>query len=160
MIQARLRMVIFGMWMLFWIVSTTLVFLSPWLRPDKAIDPGELGSVLLTLTGIWLPPLSCLASFWFPQSEMKRAQEVQVEKERVWAALLLTGVYLAFVMFLIAWPTYIIDYNTGSVELPEGSSFLERMAESVKIALVVSPIALAPINWLTGGTAPPASAPP
>lgn len=150
MTQARLRVRIFILWIGFWIVSTTCLILAPWLRLDMAINKGQIVSAVLSVTGIWIPPLTCLATFWFPQEEHQKAKEAIVSKEKVFAASALTVIYLLFVFVLIAWVVYFVDYYPQADELPAGASFQERLGDSVKVALLVSPLALAPIGWLTG----------
>jgi hypothetical protein len=153
MTQARLRMIVFLLWVSFWVVSTILLLLAPWLRTDKAIVPEQIKSAILSITVIWIPAVSCLAAFWFPQDEQRKARRVIVTKDKVAAAITLTVTYLLFVLVLITWSVYFIAYDFHTMELPEGASFPEQLSEAVKIALVVSPVALTPINWLTGGRA-------
>lgn len=149
--QSRLRTTIFSLWIGFWVISTICLVFAPWLRLDKAINKGQVVSSLLSISGIWIPPLTCLASFWFPQEEQRRAQNTTVTKERVYAAIVLTITYLLFVLLLVVWAVYFVDYYPQADELPVGASFQERLSDSVKIALLVSPLALAPIAWLSGG---------
>ncbi len=151
MTQARLRIGIFTFWIGFWVISTISLVLAPWLRLDKAINHGQIVSALLSITGIWIPPLTCLAVFWFPLEEQKRAKNTIISKDRVYAALVLTITYLVFVLMLIVWAVYLVDYYPQADELPVGASFQERLGDSVKLALLVSPLALAPVGWLTGG---------
>jgi len=153
MTQSRLRMMIFGAWLSFWIISTLLLVMSRWWRADGAINADAIMPAILSITGIWLPALSLLAAFWFPPDEQNKSQNVVVSGERTLAAVALTVIYLVFVLFLIVWSTYIVTYDTNVENLPESSSFAARLDQSVKLALLISPIALAPINWLTGGTA-------
>lgn len=152
MTQSRLRMMIFGAWLSFWIISTLLLVMALWWRADRAIAAEAIMPAILSITGIWLPALSLLAAFWFPPDEQNKAQSVIVSGERTMAAIALTAIYLIFVLFLIVWATYVVTYDANVRDLPEGSSFAERIEQSVKLALLISPIALAPINWLTGGT--------
>lgn len=146
MSQAKLRALIFGSWVLFWLVSTAIVLYAA-TQPD--IDRRDIMPALLSVTGIWIPPLSCLASFWFPEQERTKALKVSVTTERVFAAITLTATYLIFVLVIIAWQIFIYD-RPGSFD-EKGVSFLEQIGDAVRLALVASPIALAPINWLTGG---------
>jgi hypothetical protein len=153
MSQSRLRIIVFCLWLSFWVVSTVLLMTAPWIRntPVPIIPRGEIRSAILSITGIWVPALSCLASFWFPSEERRKARKVNVTRDKVFAALTLTSLYLVFVLALLIYAIFLIDYNASSAVLAEGTSFLEQIDGSVKLGLVVSPIALAPINWLTGG---------
>jgi magnesium-transporting ATPase (P-type) len=151
MTQARLRISIFTLWVGFWVISTISLALAPWLRLDKAINHGQIIPALLSISGIWIPPLTCLASFWFPLEEQRKARNIVISKDRVYAALVLTITYLIFVLMLIVWVLYFVDYYPQADELPAGASFQERLGDSVIIALLVSPLALAPIGWITGG---------
>ena len=155
--QSRLRISIFTLWIGFWVVSTICLLLAPWLRKDQAINTAQIVSALLTISGIWIPALTCLASFWFPQEEQRKAKNYVVSKEKSYAALILTVTYLLFVAILIVWAIYIVDYLPQADELPVGASFQERLGDSVKMALLISPLALAPIGWLTGSRIPSSS---
>src|ERR1051326_9360656 len=83
--QSQLRTTIFCLWLLFWIGSTLLLFLAPTIRNTYVvpiIDRGEIPSAILSISGIWLPALSCLAAFWFPAEERKRSRNVNVPKDK------------------------------------------------------------------------------
>ena len=58
-------------------------------------------------------------------------------------------IYLVIVLCVVAWPTLIINYNTAGLELPQSESFASRINDAVKIALMLSPVALAPAAYLT-----------
>jgi len=148
--QADLRLHIFRLWVLFWIISTIVLILGPWARPDKAINTGQIMPALLSISGIWIPPLTCFATFWFPREEQNASRNIVVTKDRVYAGLTFTVTYMLFVLIVIVWAIYVVDYLPQSDELPVGASFQERLGDSVKMALLVSPLALAPIGWLTG----------
>lgn len=149
MTQARLRLTIFRLWVGFWVVSTAVLMLAPWMRSDQAIGTEQIKPAVLSVTGIWVPVLTCLAAFWFPLDEQRQAQKRTTAREKAAGAIILTVTYLIFVLLLIIWPTYVMPYDFDTKALPEGASFSEQISESVKIALIVSPIALAPVNWLT-----------
>lgn len=146
-------MIVFMLWLSFWVISTVILLLAPWMRADKAIGPEQIKAAVFTITVIWIPAVTCLAAFWFPQDEQRKAKRILTTRDKVIAATALTVTYLVFVLVLIIWSVYFISYDYQTMELPEGASFPEQINESVKIALVVSPVALAPINWLTGGRA-------
>lgn len=148
MTQARLRMTILSLWIAFWIISTIALILSPWMREDIART--EILPAIFSISGIWIPPLTCLAAFWFPQEEQKVAKLVSATRERIYAAIGLTVSYLTFVLVLIVWSVYLIESNQKTLD-PGRVTLLGQIDESVRIALLVSPIALGPINWLTGG---------
>lgn len=150
MTQSRLRMIVFLLWIAFWVMSTIILVLAPWLRTDKAIGPEQIKSAIFSVTVIWVPAVTCLAAFWFPLDEQKKARKIVITKDKVIAAIILTLTYLLFVLVLIAWSVFFISYDSQAMELPQGASFPEQLSEAVKIALIVSPSALAPINWLTG----------
>ena len=131
------------------IISTFLLMLAPWLRSDHAIGPEQVKPAIFGITGIWVPVVTCLAAFWFPQDEQRRAQMATATSEKVLAAMAITVTYLVFVLLLIVWSVFFISYDFQTKELPEGASFSEQISESIKIALIISPVALAPVNWLT-----------
>lgn len=150
--QSQLRVTVFCLWLLFWVISTALLFLAPAIRnagPVPVIDRGEIPSAILSISGVWVPALSCLAAFWFPAEERRRSRNVSVPKDKVFAAVALTSTYLSFVLVLVVWSVYYIKYNDPSLTLSEGTSLLEQIDKSVKLSLVISPVALTPINWLT-----------
>jgi hypothetical protein len=142
-------MTIFVLWISFWILSTIILLVSPFLRRD--IESLDILPAIYTISGIWIPALSCLAGFWFPQQEKSKALRVTVTKEKALAALVLSGTYLAFVLVLILYSTFFITANTETADAGD-ITLLGQLTASVKIGLVVSPIALAPISWLTSST--------
>jgi hypothetical protein len=108
---------------------------------------------MVQVAAVWLPSLSCLVGFWFTnQPQEASAKKVKVPPEKATAAILLTGIYLIFVLAMILFPLYWVEYGADVIHLPQGASVEERMADSVKYALLLSPVALAPINWLTGSS--------
>ena len=149
MTQSRLRISVFVLWISFWILSTVTLFVSPFLRSD--IERLDILPAIYTISGIWIPALSCLAGFWFSQQEKTKASGVTVTNEKAWAALALSFTYLAFVLILIIYSTFFIAASTESADAGD-ITLLSQLTASVKIGLVISPIALAPISWLTGGT--------
>lgn len=152
MYQSRLRVTVFCLWLLFWVISSVLLFLAPSIRntgTTPVIDRGEIPSAILSISGLWVPALSCLAAFWFTTKERRKAKDVIVPRDKVFAAVTLTSIYLIFVIVLISWSVYFINYDDPSFVLSGGTSFLEQIDKGVKLALVISPVALAPINWLT-----------
>jgi hypothetical protein len=141
-------MSIFGMWAAFWGVSTLIMILSPWIRED--IERADILPSLLGISTIWIPPLSCLAAFWFPQAEQEKAKSIRPSKDKIYGAFGITTIYLLFVLGLIVYSTFVVQSTTGSAD-PRDITLLGQINQTIKLALVTSPVALAPINWLTGG---------
>lgn len=137
------------MWVGFWCISTLIMVLSPLIRED--IERADILPSLLSISVIWVPPLSCLAAFWFPQAEQKRAKSIKPSRDKVYAAFGITAIYLLFVLGLIVYSTFVIQSNTASAD-PGDMTLLAQINQASKLALIISPVALAPINWLTGGT--------
>ena len=148
--QTRLRLTVASLWTGFWIVSSLAVMVTPWLRRDQAIDTSQVLPLLVQVASVWLPSLSCLVGFWFTNQPPDAKKRNGVPPEKAIAAIILTAIYLIFVLLVILFPLYWVEYPADVIELPEGASLTERMGESVKYALLLSPVALAPINWLTG----------
>ena len=152
MTQAHLRNVVFGAWLSFWALAVVLLCALPFLRnrgvTTPVVDTGEILPALRCVSGIWMPGVSCLAAFWFPKAERSRARNRQVNANRYRAALMVTFAYLLYVTINIFWTAYIIDYASPAVQLDTGTGFLERLSTTVEYCLLLSPVALAPINWL------------
>ncbi len=150
----RLRLILFVLWVGFWVISSLGVILTPTLRNDNAIGSEQFVGILLQITGIWLPPLSCFAAFWFPKSERRTSSHIAVDAEKMVGALGLTIGYLvvvsALLLSLLLGGKFQMD-NQGNL-LP-GQSLNEQVADIVKYALLVSPLVLAPVSYLTGRTA-------
>src|SRR5260370_26828633 len=136
MTQARLRTTVFGLWVAFWIVSTALMLVSPWVRHD--IERADIVPAVSSISAIWVPPLSCLAAFWFPQDIQARARRVRATRDKIFGALGITTTYLLFVLGLIIYSTFFVHANTEA-ENPGNITLLGQIGESVKIALLVSP---------------------
>lgn len=156
MSQARLRIRVFSLWLIFWVISTVMVLCAP-LRADKQIGPEQTLDLIYSLSGVWIPAITLLTAFWFPRQARQKARERRVAPERALAAFGLTAAYLFFVVALLAYALFAVDYSQigdGRVAFPH-QDVEQRVAAIVKLALMVSPAALAPINWLTGGAARP-----
>ncbi len=145
--QTRLRLLIAGLWGLFWLFSSVAVVLCPVLRKDRAVGPEQVIPILIQISGIWFPSLSCLVGFWFAPNH--RQGKKVVTSDRALAAVIVTVAYLIFVFMILLIPLYWVSYP-DTPDLPQDASLTERMAEAVKYALLLSPLPIAPINWLTG----------
>jgi hypothetical protein len=147
-----LRLRIAGLWCLFWVITSVCVMLAPVLRKDGAIGFEQVTGVLGQISGIWLPPLSCFAAFWFPAAEREANSKRYVGSERVFGAFTLTTIFMLLVLVLLLLPLYFIPYVPNATgDLDKGQSLTERISEMVKFSLLLSPLVLAPISWLTGG---------
>jgi hypothetical protein len=154
MAQSRLRLIVFCMWIAFSFVVTAVVCVAPIVRNrggKPVLDSGLVIPALRSVSGIWLPGVSCLAAFWFPKRERRGAKTRTVPEERYYSAILLTAGYLLASTLAVVWIAWIVRYPDVSPELSEGTSFLERLHDVVSYCLLLSPIALAPVHWLTGG---------
>jgi hypothetical protein len=147
--QNKIRITLYSLWVSSWLLCTLLIAISPWIRSDHAINSGQIINSLLGISGIWIPPLTCLATFWFSNEERKKAKNSDVTNQKIFAAITLTIVYLLFVIFFLIWPTYFIEYPIEAIELPVGESYNEKLNDSIKLCLLISPLALAPLRWLT-----------
>jgi hypothetical protein len=146
--QSKLRIIIFSLWVAFWIISSVVMIVSPYIRKD--IETADIIPAIYNISGIWIPALSLLAAFWFSQKVLTRAKNKLVPKEKIFGALSVTCVYLLFVLGLILYSTFAVVSNVQTPN-PEDINLLSQIGQSVKLSLLASPIALAPINWLTGG---------
>lgn len=147
-----LRIRIAGLWAIFWIITCMCVVLAPILRSDNQIGFEQVTGVLGQISGVWLPPLSCFAAFWFPTAERTAASKKHVSAERIFGAIILTTIFMLLVLVLLLVPLYFIKYVPNAVgDLDKGQSLTERISEMVKFSLLLSPLVLAPISWLTAG---------
>jgi len=143
------------MWLGFSLIVTIVVCAAPAIRNRggvPVIDTGLVMPALRSVSGIWLPAVSCLVAFWFPKRERRAALAQSVPKERYIGAILLTLCYLFYATLSVIWVTYVDTYTDLSADLPTGTSFPERLNEAVEYCLLISPLALAPLHWLTGGS--------
>lgn len=152
MTLARLRRRIASLWCGFWILTSICVILSPILRRDEAVGYEDVLGILGQISGIWLPPLSCFVAFWFPAAERKSSRKRHVDSERVFGALALTLIFMILVFVLLLLPLYFIKYQRNDMgNLYPGQTLTERISDMVKFSLLLSPLILAPVSWLTGG---------
>ena len=136
--QANVRIVIFSGWILFWGVTSLALLLAPHFRP--AIGMEEIVPAIESVATVWLPVLSCFAGFWFTHEERHRALQKSLSGERTYGAVGLSAAYLIFVMTMILWVTYGVDYNSAehrSIEdqPPAGISFQEQLDGAIKMSL-------------------------
>jgi hypothetical protein len=147
-----LRVRIAGLWAIFWVITCICVVLAPVLRSDNEIGFEQVTGVLGQISGVWLPPLSCFTAFWFPTAEREAGSKKRVSPERVFGAIMLTTIFMLLVLVLLLIPLYFIKYVPNAVgDLDKGQSLTERVSEMVKFSLLLSPLVLAPISWLTAG---------
>jgi hypothetical protein len=145
-----LRVRIAGLWAFFWVITCMCVVLAPVLRSDNEIGFEQVTGVLGQISGVWLPPLSCFAAFWFPTAEREAGKKQYVGSERIFGAIMLTTIFMLLVLVLLLLPLYLIKYVPNAVgDLDKGQSLTERISEMVKFSLLLSPLVLAPISWLT-----------
>jgi hypothetical protein len=153
MSQNKLRMMIFGLWTGFMLLNILSALLGPSLRHGGAVGREQIP--LVGIIGIFVPPLSCLGGFWFPERDKPQSSKKHLGRERCIVALVLTITYLIVVTLLLCWPIYIADYP-ATLELPQGMGLSEQMADAMKIATMLSPLPLAPIHYLTSARRPEA----
>lgn len=152
MTQSRLRVVIFTLWMSGLLLSLLAAALAPVVRSDGSVGSEQIS--LTAIAGVFVPALSCLAGFWFPEKERAKAKEAPLSRDRATIALVLTSGYLLIVLSALLWPLFGVDYvTTGVLEPVKGTSLEERLADAIKLAALLSPLPLAPIHLLTASTA-------
>jgi hypothetical protein len=147
---SKLRMSIATVWIAFWILATILVLLACVVRHDHAIGFQQVPDALIRISGIWLPPLSAFAAFWFKQPGRTKLTPT-VDKERSIAAIFLTLVYAVLSIALICVPLFFAPYHKNEASnLDPGTSFSELLGDDVKYLLLISALVLGPVAWLTG----------
>ncbi len=149
--QTRLRLLLFGFWIFFWMIACVILVASAF-RRDEAISIGQAMAGIMTVSGVWIPPLTCFAVYWFPRESPEDAQASHVARERAIGAIVLTIVYLLLVDAFVFSAAFISDFPTDHAELLSSESFEELLSQVVKIGLLVSPVALAPTAWVTKST--------
>src|SRR5689334_9339007 len=98
--HSTLRMTLFLTWLTSWLLANSLLIAAPALRKTSTIHviaTEEIGPALLSISTIWLPPLSCFCGFWFPSSERQRGRDARVGTAKAVVAFTITGFYLSFV---------------------------------------------------------------
>lgn len=151
--QQRLRMYIFAAWIVSFILATFIIASGQWLRRDESgahiISAESVPDAVYTLSALWIPTLSCLASFWFPKRERRSARDKIITQDHVLGAISLTCIYLLFILCNVAWITYVEDYPMPLTASAPGGQFVQGIHATVKMSAALSPIALAPLHWLT-----------
>lgn len=147
--QGRLRLSIALLWGAAWIVAIVAILLVPLIRPETGINASLLTSLLSQTAVIWLTPISCLVGFWFTGKGTRSLSEAVVPREKALASLGITIFYLLIVTIVLFVPLYFVDYPRSIEPLKEGT-ISQRLAETVKFSIMLSPFALGPLNWLTG----------
>ena len=151
--QASIRVIIFSSWLVFWGATSLALLFAPHLRPTIGIQ--QVLPAIGTIASIWLPILSCFAGYWFTHEERRTASQKSLSGERIFGAIGLSAAYLLFVLLLILWVTYGVDYASPEHrsiqdQPPAGISFKEQLDGAVKMSLWISPLATAPVLALTG----------
>lgn len=154
MTRTRVRLIILCEWLGFWLLTTVIAACAPLIRKDGAIGGEQLMPALLSISSIWVPPVTLFVSFWFPTGDAAARRGRSVGAERALVAIALNTVYMLLITFLTVWTMYLAEYDFDADVLPEGASFLERLGAMVRYALLLSPLALVPIRWLNYQSAP------
>ena len=120
------------------------VILAPFIRSE--IGAEQLVGVIMQISGI------CFAAFWFPNARDTQRARITIKDEQAIGALALTCGYMILVFLLLLIPLYFVDYKADANGNPRtGESLTERISEMVKFALLISPLVLAPVSYLTAG---------
>jgi hypothetical protein len=141
-------MAIFILWSFFLLLTIVAIEAGPIVRHNGTIQNSQLSPMLKQVVALFLAPLSCLAGFWFPKEERYKTKQQKIQRERAIVALGLTAGYLIVVFVSLCWPIYVVTYP-GGLELPKGDSLTDRFADAMTLATMLSPLALAPLHFLT-----------
>jgi hypothetical protein len=139
----QLRVTIACIWSAFALLSILLVVLAQ-LRRGDVIKQYQILPVVEQITAIWLPPLTCFCTFWFTDAEGRPERSSEVSQERVIFAIGLTSMYLLIVNCFLLYPLFVDKYD-----LPNERDLSSQISEVAKYALLLSPLALAPVGYLT-----------
>jgi hypothetical protein len=149
---ADLRITVFLVWIAFAFLLTAIPLLLRICRP-VACTPDQALQYAFSLTGLWLPALSCFAAFWF--ADRPRAAAHISAGQRL-ATLALTGLYVAICWAVVGF-TLFPSQQLRPDGLPMGRLPAEQLAYAVGWLQGLSPVCLAPIAYLTGHVPPRAS---
>ena len=150
MTLAALRLRLFLMWLAFWVAAVLCVLLAPVLRRDHFIGFESVTDLVMQLTGIWLPPLSCFVAYWFPKGPRKAAEAMVAEEGQIIGGVCLTIVYMAGIIVLLIVSLYLVNYPHDAIGNIVGPTVSSRIGDLVKYALLASPLILGPVSYLTG----------
>ncbi|MFL5330237.1 MAG: hypothetical protein ACJ8C4_15155 [Gemmataceae bacterium] len=147
----QLRRWIAFLWLYFYAFALLLIILRPTLSNYQGIERDQIPNVLIQVSGIWMPPLSCFFGFWFPMTDSEAIATAQSRKDRAAFAILITVLFNAVITWLLFELLYLerraMNLETG---LPYDKLGLdERVNQIVKYALLSSPLALVPVTYLT-----------
>jgi hypothetical protein len=150
----KLRLGIFVLWVGFWVLSCLSLLGARFVRPG--IMPDEIPDAIISVTGMWMPVLGCLAAFWFADQEHEDlSKDLTVDPYKALGAMIITVAYLGLVFIYILWSVFGVDTTSREYIdpfLPPGvASFPERISTCLKWAAIGSPFGTAPVIWLTKG---------
>jgi hypothetical protein len=139
----QLRVIIACLWSAFALLSILLVVLAQLTRGD-VIKQYQVLPIVEQITAIWLPPLTCFCTFWFTDADGRPERSPNVSQERVIFAIGLTSMYMIIVNCFLLYPLFVAKYD-----LPDEEDLPSQISEIAKYALLLSPLALAPIGYFT-----------
>jgi hypothetical protein len=151
MTLATLRLALASIWCGCWLLTCVCIALAPLLRKDRFVHYEDVVGLIGLVSGLWLPPLCCFAGFWFPARQAKVSKRITVSKEQKCGAIGLTAAYMLLVVILLLTPVYLVEYRMDAEGNLVGQNVSGRLSEVVRFALLLSPIALTPLSYLTGG---------
>lgn len=148
--RPRLVLTLTLLWAGAYAISAAAMLLGTLLATGVVFD--TILGALKTLSGLYIPVLSCFCGFWF--GEARNARDQQVPREHAIAALALTALFLGAVFVGVIWIVYGVNYNSPAYKTitdhPAAPTLQQYTTNFVELMLLISFIATMPVMWLTG----------
>jgi hypothetical protein len=134
-----LRILLFVSWLIFGIGLCLFVLVKVSMAgPESAAG---LAPMMKYSFSLWLPALACFASFWFKENKADGGRAEASAGQRIGAIGLTYGYFLIAAVWLAA----------ILLAPPRGDTILPTLyGDTVAMLLILSPVMLAPVAWLTG----------
>jgi hypothetical protein len=103
------------------------------------------------LAGLWLPALSCFSAFWFTEGNERGARDTAPDQGQKIGSFALTFLYFTICILVVSLTLFIQRYDFDpTTNEPIGPLVDQQLASVVSWLLLLSPVLLAPIGFLTG----------
>lgn len=138
-----------------WLVSLIVILYSFLVLPNSGENQpfrsDSLTEAVVSIGGLWLPPLTCFIGLWFPSLENHGGvsnASPKFNKTAAFAGAALTLLYVICIIYMSI-NTVTDTYDFQTMDLPEGESFEERIQNISRLGLLFNPLGMAPVLWAT-----------